>query len=140
MGLEVILPRNPSAVPPTALGTQPRPRPRPPTPQPPSPPFGDKVYPAEEYAYALLYFTGSDHFNRSMRHFAKAKGYSLSDHGLVRAHKVGVNNVVRGLVNLVPAKTEQDIFKALGLDFKEPIDRNCEVQPKAGGEGTLRVC
>lgn len=99
-----------------------------------------KVYPAEEYAYALLYFTGSDHFNRSMRHFAKAKGYSLSDHGLVRAHKVGVNNVVRGLVNLVPAKTEQDIFKALGLDFKEPIDRNCEVQPKAGGEGTLRVC
>ena len=40
-----------------------------------------KVYPREEYAFALLYFTGSDHFNRSMRHYAKARGYSLSDHG-----------------------------------------------------------
>ena len=70
----------------------------------------------------------------------QAKGYSLSDHGLVRAHKVGANNVVRGLQNLVPTRTEQDIFAALGLEFKEPIDRNCEVQPtKGGGESTLRV-
>jgi len=101
-----------------------------------------KVYPAEEYAYALLYFTGSDHFNRSMRHYAKAMGYSLSDHGLVRAHKVGANNVVRGLLNLRPVQTEQEIFAALGLDWREPVDRNCEVKPlpKAGGEGTLRVC
>jgi len=101
-----------------------------------------KVYPAEEYAYALLYFTGSDHFNRSMRAYAKNKGYSLSDHGLVMAHKVGANNVVRGLLNLRPAQTEQEIFAALGLDWREPIDRNCEVKPlpEAGGEGTLRVC
>jgi len=32
-----------------------------------------KVYPPEEDAYALLYFTGSDHFNRSMRHYAKQR-------------------------------------------------------------------
>jgi hypothetical protein len=31
------------------------------------------------FAFALLYFTGSDHFNRSMRLFASKKGYSLSD-------------------------------------------------------------
>ena len=62
-----------------------------------------KTYPRQEYAYALLYFTGSDHFNRSMRHFAKALGYSLSDHGVVRAVKCGANNVVRGTTNLVPA-------------------------------------
>ena len=100
------------------------------------------MYPAEEYAYALLYFTGSDHFNRSMRAYAKNKGYSLSDHGLVVAQKVGGNNVVRGLLNLRPVQTEQEIFAALGLDWREPIDRNCEVKelPKAGGEGTLRVC
>ena len=35
------------------------------------------------HRYALLYFTGSDHFNRSMRHYAKKRGYSLSDHGIV---------------------------------------------------------
>ena len=46
-----------------------------------------------------------------------------------------------GLVELGPAQTEQEIFAALGLDWREPIDRNCEVKPvaKAGGEGTLRV-
>ena len=88
-----------------------------------------KLYPPQEYAYALLYFTGSDHFNRSMRHFAKAKGYSLSDHGIVRAHKQGSNNVVRGVVNLVKANTEQDIFRALGLLFREPGDRDCDVEP-----------
>ena len=63
----------------------------------------------------------------------KHRGYSLSDHGLVRAQKVGANNVVRGLVNLVPAQTEQQIFAALGLDWKEPVDRNCEVQTVGGG-------
>ena len=40
-----------------------------------------------------------------------------------------------GLVNLVPAQTEQQIFAALGLDWKEPVDRNCEVVTV--GEGTL---
>lgn len=33
-----------------------------------------KVYPAAEYAFALLYFTGSGYFNRSMRLFAEKKG------------------------------------------------------------------
>ena len=41
-----------------------------------------KVYPREQFGFALLYFTGSDHFNRSMRLFARKKGLSLSDHGL----------------------------------------------------------
>ena len=35
-----------------------------------------KVYPKEQYGFALLYFTGSDYFNRSMRLFAEKKGYS----------------------------------------------------------------
>ena len=86
-----------------------------------------KVYPMAEYAYALLYFTGSDHFNRSMRHYAKARGYSLSDHGIVRAVKLNGNNVVRGTVNLVPATTEEDVFAALGLEYVEPHLRNTEV-------------
>ena len=52
-----------------------------------------KVYPAQQYAFALLYFTGSDHFNRSMRYYAKKvgwvgnirQGWSLSDRGIVWA-------------------------------------------------------
>jgi DNA polymerase/3'-5' exonuclease PolX len=90
------------------------------------------VYPVEEFAYALLYFTGSDHFNRSMRHYAKARGYSLSDHGIVPTLKVGQQNVLRGTANLAPhARTEQDIFAYLGLNYHEPTDRNCNVTPVA---------
>jgi DNA polymerase lambda len=40
--------------------------------------------PYNEMGCALLYFTGSDYFNRSMRHFAKQRGYSLSQHGIAR--------------------------------------------------------
>ena len=41
-----------------------------------------KIYPRSQLAFAMLYFTGSAHFNRSMRLFASKKGYSLSDEGL----------------------------------------------------------
>jgi DNA polymerase lambda len=88
-----------------------------------------KVYPVEELAFALLYFTGSDHFNRSMRDYAKKRGYSLSDHGVVHATKVGNKNVVRGTVNLVEATTEEQIFEALGLTYVQPTERNCDVEP-----------
>jgi hypothetical protein len=38
-----------------------------------------KIYPHELLPFAMLYFTGSDHFNRSMRLYAKKRGFSLSD-------------------------------------------------------------
>uniref|UniRef100_A0A673GY92 DNA-directed DNA polymerase n=1 Tax=Sinocyclocheilus rhinocerous TaxID=307959 RepID=A0A673GY92_9TELE len=40
------------------------------------------VVPYAEFACALLYFTGSAHFNRSMRALAKTKHMSLSEHSL----------------------------------------------------------
>ena len=61
-----------------------------------------KVYPVEEFAYALLYFTGSDHFNRSMRHYAKCRGYSLSDHGIVSALKCAAMPHTRAAPCLTP--------------------------------------
>lgn len=33
-----------------------------------------KSYPATSYPFAILYFTGSDHFNRSMRLYSKQIG------------------------------------------------------------------
>jgi DNA polymerase/3'-5' exonuclease PolX len=47
-----------------------------------------KVYPSSQFPFALLYFTGSDHFNRSMRFYAKTKMWTLSDHGLSPAIRV----------------------------------------------------
>lgn len=44
-----------------------------------------KMYSNREYAFALLHFTGSVHFSRSIRLFAKKLGYQLTDHGLYLA-------------------------------------------------------
>ena len=70
-----------------------------------------------------------------MRPSAKQRGYSLSDHGLVRAHRAGqgaTKTEVRGTTNLVHAETEYEIFEALGLEYKPPTQRDCQIQVKGG--------
>ena len=46
-----------------------------------------KYYHVNEYPYALLYFTGSDMFNRSMRLYASKLGIQLNDHGAVKKRR-----------------------------------------------------
>jgi DNA polymerase/3'-5' exonuclease PolX len=75
--------------------------------------------PDEEYAYALLYFTGSDRFNVGFRHYALEKGYTLNEHRLLPLHP---DTVVPP-----PMIQEKDIFRFLGLRYIEPhqrIDKN----------------
>ena len=81
-----------------------------------------KVYPKEQYGFALLYFTGSDYFNRSMRLYAEKKGYTLSDHGLSPIAKVKGAKISKGMT--VPCLTEEEVFKALGLPYKTPAERD----------------
>lgn len=45
------------------------------------------------FAFAVLYFTGSGHFNMSMRSFAKMKGLRLSDKGLFKVNRVNGKEV-----------------------------------------------
>ena len=68
--------------------------------------------PEEEFAYGLLYFTGSKDFNREIRQHAKNMGYTLNQHGL--KNKNG---------DYIKAKTEEDIFKILDLQYLEPKKR-----------------
>ena len=71
--------------------------------------------PDEEYAYAILYFTGSDRFNVAFRQYALDKGYTLNEHTLT---------LIRAGVPTVPyMNTEKDIFKFLGLRYIEPSKR-----------------
>jgi DNA polymerase lambda len=71
--------------------------------------------PDEEYAYAILYFTGSDRFNVAFRQYALDKGYTLNEHALTP---------IRAGVPTVPyMKTEKDIFKFLGLRYIDPSRR-----------------
>ena len=72
-----------------------------------------KVYPRKCLPFALLYFTGSGQFNRSMRYCAIQKNGHLSDNALVFSD-VRQENI----------KTEEDIFNALGIPYYEPHERN----------------
>jgi DNA polymerase/3'-5' exonuclease PolX len=71
--------------------------------------------PDEEYAYAILYFTGSDRFNVAFRQYALDKGYTLNEHKLT-SFRDGVSQPPY-------MKTEKDIFKFLGLRYIEPSKR-----------------
>ncbi|PHH65514.1 hypothetical protein CDD81_2294 [Ophiocordyceps australis] len=83
------------------------------------------VVPESERGAALLYFTGDDIFNRSMRLLASSKGMRLNQHGLYR-------NVLRGPGRqrvsegeLVEGRDERRIFDVLGVSWREPHERWC---------------
>lgn len=76
-----------------------------------------KVYTSAQLPTALLYFTGSDKFNRSMRLWAKLKGFNLQDKGLFRDRDQAELSRVR-------VASEEDVFRALDLDYVSPERRN----------------
>jgi len=72
------------------------------------------------YAFTLLYFTGSGQFNVEMRNHALSLGYSLSEYGLKKNGKF-VDNKGK------PFETEEDIFKFLGMKYIKPEDRKAGI-------------
>jgi DNA polymerase lambda len=98
-----------------------------------------KFYPLNEQATAMLYFTGivvvnltilliypfshdvlgSSYFNRSIRLYAKTvKKLHLDDHGIFH------RSSTFGSEKKINVKTERDIFDLLGLEYKEPFERD----------------
>lgn len=80
--------------------------------------------PYEQWGGALVYFTGDDMFNRSMRLLANKKGMSLNQRGLwagvVRDPKSRIKTCVG---TLIASRTERDIFAALGVPWQLPHER-----------------
>ena len=77
------------------------------------------VTPHKEWAFALLYFTGSKEFNTLMRQQARDMGYSMNEHCFTK--------LVDGVKTKPLQKTfvdEKSIFKFLNIQFLEPPDRN----------------
>lgn len=74
--------------------------------------------PQVEFAYAILYFTGSQNFNVAFRSYALDKGYTVNEH-IMKPVKEGVPAVP-------PMASEQDIFTFLGLKYVEPQQREGE--------------
>jgi len=81
------------------------------------------VIPYKEKATALMYFTGSAHFNRSMRLLATKMGLSLNEHGLrggvLRSGKEKLNEGF-----LLETSSEESVFKHLGLVYRQPTERD----------------
>lgn len=81
------------------------------------------VVPYNEWACAIVYFTGSDYFNRSARLLAKKNGMSLSEKSLnTGVIRQGGEKVFEGTP--LPVFSEKDIFKYLGLEYREPVERD----------------
>jgi DNA polymerase/3'-5' exonuclease PolX len=82
------------------------------------------IVPWNELGAALLYFTGSDIFNRSLRLLARKKGWRLNQRGLYAnvLRNSDSSKITTGV--LIASKTEKDIFDALEVPYREPKDRD----------------
>ncbi|MBU6500417.1 MAG: DNA polymerase/3'-5' exonuclease PolX [Patescibacteria group bacterium] len=67
-----------------------------------------RVVRANSYGAALNYFTGSKDHNVALRKIAISKGYKLNEYGLFKRKKQ------------VAGKNEEELYKALGMDYIEP--------------------
>ncbi|CAG7926043.1 unnamed protein product [Penicillium olsonii] len=80
--------------------------------------------PDAEIGAALVYFTGNDIFNRSMRLLARKKGMCLNQRGLytdvLRDGHVKLNSG-----RLVEGRDERRIFAVLGVPWRPPEHRIC---------------
>ncbi|XP_043844540.1 DNA-directed DNA/RNA polymerase mu isoform X2 [Dromiciops gliroides] len=73
------------------------------------------VAPISQFAFALLGWTGSQHFERELRRFSRTeKRLLLNSHGLYNPEKR----------ESLPAASEEEIFKHLGLEYIPPEQRN----------------
>jgi len=85
-----------------------------------------RLLPPESFGAALQYFTGSKNHNVSLRQRALRMGYTLNEYGLARVED---NQRVAG-------KTEEEIYKKLGLAFIPPElrENNGEIEAAEKGE------
>ena len=96
-----------------------------------------RIVPEDQFVFALHHFTGSKDHNVQMRQRALAQGLSLSEWGLVPAEGEGTakekaeNHQLR-----TAAKTEVELFAALGLKFIPPALREGlgEIEVAEAGE------
>lgn len=67
-----------------------------------------RIVPEESFGAALCYFTGSKSHNISLREIAVKKGWKLNEYGLYEGER------------MIAGRTEEEIYRALGLQYVEP--------------------
>lgn len=77
------------------------------------------------YGAALMYFTGSKEHNVALRDRAKRQGWKLNEYGLFKGEKS------------IAGKTEEEVYKKLGLEWIPPEIRENQGEIEAAEEGRL---
>ena len=77
------------------------------------------ITPPAEFAYALLYFTGSDRFNVAFRKHCLDIGYTLNEHTMKPTNK----GLEKGVPTPPAMRDEKDIFDFVGLKYVQPNER-----------------
>jgi len=85
-----------------------------------------RIVPEESFGAALQYFTGSKAHNIRLRERAVARGWKLNEYGLFAED----GSVIAG-------KTEEEIYRALGLSFIPPELREDQGEIQAAEAGAL---
>lgn len=106
-----------------------------------------RLIPNDQYWCGVLYFTGSDEFNRNMRQQALDKGFTLNEYSLRKVGVTGNKSVhVKQLAlrqnhlltssskyiwvfkgkpgEPLTVESEKDVFDYIGMAYKEPKERN----------------
>jgi DNA polymerase IV len=83
------------------------------------------LVPASEIGAALIYFTGNDIFNRSIRLLASRKGMRLNQRGLYKDVMRGPGRAKLNEGELVEGADEKKIFAVLGVPWRPPEQRIC---------------
>ncbi|MFA5887846.1 MAG: DNA polymerase/3'-5' exonuclease PolX [Candidatus Nanoarchaeia archaeon] len=85
-----------------------------------------RVVPLKSFGSAMQYFTGSKDHNIKLRKIAIAKKLKLSEYGIFDSKE-----------NQVAGKTEEDVYKKLGLSYIEPELRENTGEIEAAAKGKL---
>lgn len=84
-----------------------------------------RVLPKKSYGAGLQYFTGSVEHNIVLRKIAMGKGLKLSEYGLFRGPKI------------IASETEEDVYRALGMDWIPPEIRENQGEVEAAQNNRL---
>jgi len=84
----------------------------------------------ESYGAALNYFTGSKDHNVELRKIALSYGYTLNEYGLYRKTRTGKGEHIAG-------ETEEELYRALSMDYIEPELRERTGEIEAAQKGKL---
>ncbi|CAB4018660.1 DNA polymerase beta [Paramuricea clavata] len=77
-----------------------------------------RLIPADQFYCGILYFTGSDEFNRQMRQHALDKGFTLNEYNIRLVGTAGAAG------EALPVKSERDVFDIIDMEYRPPNERD----------------